>query len=66
MGERLSDLDELLVRARYSESRRQLAEAIACYHVGAYRAAIVSAWRNCVCALAVNTVTHNIDATFAM
>lgn len=48
MAEKLSDLDELLVRVRDSESRRQFSEAISCYHVGAYRASIVVAWTACV------------------
>jgi hypothetical protein len=43
-GGRLTDLDELLLRCRDSQSKAFLAEAIACYHAGAYRSAIISTW----------------------
>lgn len=43
-GERLADLDELLLRCRTPQSKAFLAEAIACYRAGAYRSAIISTW----------------------
>ena len=43
-GERLADLDELLLRCRAPQSKSFLAEAIACYRAGAYRSAIISTW----------------------
>ncbi len=43
-GERLTDLDELLLRCRAPQSKAFLAEAIACYRAGAYRSAIISTW----------------------
>ena len=43
-GERLTDLDKLLLRCRDPQSKVFLAEAIACYRAGAYRAAIISTW----------------------
>lgn len=43
-GERLADLDELLLRCRTHQSKAFLAEAIACYRAGAYRSAIISTW----------------------
>jgi hypothetical protein len=43
-GERLTDLDELLLRCRDPQSKVFLAEAIACYRAGAYRSAIISTW----------------------
>ncbi len=42
--ERLSDLDELVLRCRTEKAREYVSEAIACYRSGAYRAAIVSTW----------------------
>jgi hypothetical protein len=43
-GERLTDLDELLLKCRDPQSKVFLAEAIACYRTGAYRSAIISTW----------------------
>lgn len=44
MLERLSDLDELILRCRTQEAREHIAEAVASYRGGAYRAAIVMSW----------------------
>jgi hypothetical protein len=38
------DLDELLLRCKERQTKGQIAEAIACYRAGAFRAAIVSTW----------------------
>lgn len=43
-GERLADVDELLLRCRSPQSKVFLAEAIACYRAGAYRSAIITTW----------------------
>src|SRR5260370_18818335 len=43
-GERLADLDELLLRCRAHESKAFLAEVVACYRAGAYRSAVISTW----------------------
>jgi hypothetical protein len=40
----LIDLDELVLRCRDTQSRELIAEAIAAYHAGAYRAAVVTIW----------------------
>ncbi|BBZ93059.1 hypothetical protein BRDID11004_60430 [Bradyrhizobium diazoefficiens] len=40
----LGDLDELVLSCRNEEGRQYIAEAVACYKAGAYRACIVSAW----------------------
>lgn len=42
--ERLSDLDELVLRCRTVQSRDYIAEAVSCYRAGAYRACIVNVW----------------------
>lgn len=42
--EGLSDLDELVIRCRSLAARTYIAEAVACYKAGAYRASIVAAW----------------------
>lgn len=42
--ERLSDLDELVLRCRTEQSREYIAEAVSCYRAGAYRATVVNAW----------------------
>src|SRR6266566_6812915 len=39
-----ADLDELLLRCKERQTRGYIAEAIACYRAGAFRAAIVSTW----------------------
>ncbi|WP_352000165.1 hypothetical protein VVT58_21230 (plasmid) [Sphingobium sp. SJ10-10] len=44
MLERLSDLDELILRCRTDEAREHIAEAVASYRGGAYRATIVMSW----------------------
>jgi hypothetical protein len=44
MLERLSDLDELVLRCRTEEAREHIAEAVASYRGGAYRATIVMSW----------------------
>ncbi|MGJ4940626.1 hypothetical protein ACQR1W_08655 [Bradyrhizobium sp. HKCCYLS1011] len=40
----LRDLDELILTCRNEEGRGYIAEAVACYRAGAYRACIVSTW----------------------
>jgi hypothetical protein len=40
----LWDLDELVLSCRNEEGREYIAEAVACYKAGAYRACIVSIW----------------------
>lgn len=42
--ERLSDLDELLLRCRSEQSRIYLSEAVAAYRGAAFRATIASTW----------------------
>jgi hypothetical protein len=42
--ERLADLDELTLRCRTDLSKSYLAESVAAYRAGAYRASIVAAW----------------------
>ena len=42
--ERLTDLDELTTRCRTASAREHIAEAVAAYRGGAYRAAIVMSW----------------------
>ncbi len=44
MSEYLIDLDELVLRCKDEEARKYIAEAIACYKGGAFRAAIVTTW----------------------
>lgn len=43
-GENLADLDELLLRCRDEQAKTYIAEAIACYRAGAFRACIVTTW----------------------
>jgi hypothetical protein len=40
----LGDLDELVLSCQNDDGRKYIAEAVACYKAGAYRACIVSAW----------------------
>jgi hypothetical protein len=40
----LGDLDDLIAECRTEEAREYIAEAVACYRAGAYRACIVSTW----------------------
>jgi hypothetical protein len=40
----LADLDELVLQCRDDRARSLIAEAVACYRGGAYRAAIVATW----------------------
>lgn len=42
--ESFADLDELLLLCKERQTRGYIAEAIACYRAGAYRASIVSTW----------------------
>lgn len=42
--ERLADLDELVLRCKDAQSRDYVAEAVASYRAGAYRASIVATW----------------------
>jgi hypothetical protein len=42
--ERLVDLDELVLRCRDEQAQRYIAEAVACYKVGAFRSCIVATW----------------------
>jgi hypothetical protein len=43
-GEQLIDLDELILRCRGEKPRKYIADAVACYRVGAFRASIVATW----------------------
>lgn len=43
-GTALADLDELVLHCRDERARSYIAEAVACYRGGAYRAAIVATW----------------------
>lgn len=43
-GEQLADLDELILRCKGAAAKAYIAEAIACYKAGAYRACIVATW----------------------
>jgi hypothetical protein len=43
-GERLADLDELVLRCRDEQARRYISEAAACYRAGAFRSCIVATW----------------------
>jgi len=49
MSEHLIDLDELVLRCKTDEARKYIAEAVACYKVGAFRACIVTTWIAVVC-----------------
>jgi hypothetical protein len=44
MEERLVDLDELILRCRNDRAKNYIAEAVACYRAGAFRACIVTTW----------------------
>lgn len=44
MTEYLIDLDELVLRCKDEEARKYIAEAVACYKAGAFRACIVTTW----------------------
>jgi hypothetical protein len=44
MDPHLTDLDALILRVRSRRSREYIAEAVAAYRVGAYKAAIVGTW----------------------
>lgn len=44
MSEFLIDLDELVLRCKDDEARKYIAEAVACYRAGAFRACIVTTW----------------------
>lgn len=44
MDHGLMDLDELVLKCRDDNAKKNIAEAVACYKVGAYRQAIVAAW----------------------
>ena len=43
-GTSLGDLEELVLSCRNEDGRGHIAEAVACYKAGAFRACIVSAW----------------------
>ena len=43
-SEHLIDLDELVLRCRDEQARQYIAEAVACYKVGAFRSSIVATW----------------------
>ena len=43
-GERLSDLDELILRCRDKQAKQYITEAVDCYRVGAFRSCIVATW----------------------
>jgi hypothetical protein len=42
--EKLSDLDELVLRCRGTAARAYIGEAVGCYKAGAFRASIVASW----------------------
>lgn len=44
MKDRMADLDELVLSCRDLKAREYVAEAVACYHAGAFRSCIVSTW----------------------
>jgi hypothetical protein len=44
ISSKLADLDELILHCRDDRAKSYIIEATNCYHAGAYRAAIVSAW----------------------
>ena len=41
----MEDLDELVTKCRGESGREYIREAVACYHAGAYRSAIVATWQ---------------------
>ena len=43
-SERLSDLDELILRCRTVQAKQYISEAVSCYKSGAFRACIVVTW----------------------
>ncbi len=43
-GEYFADLDELVLRCRDEQAKQYIAEAVACYRAGAFRACIVMTW----------------------
>jgi hypothetical protein len=43
-GDYFVDLDELVLRCRDEQARQYIAEAVACYRAGAFRACIVMTW----------------------
>ena len=40
----LVDIDELVLRCRNEQAKEYIAEAVACYKVGAFRACVVATW----------------------
>ncbi len=44
MNQHLVDIDELVLRCKSKEARYYIAEAVACYKAGAFRACIVMTW----------------------
>jgi hypothetical protein len=44
MSERLTDLDELVLRCQDKSTRQYIQEAVTCYRAGAFRSCIVSTW----------------------
>lgn len=44
LGEWFADLDELVLLCRDKEAKKYIAEAVACYRAGAFRACIVASW----------------------
>jgi hypothetical protein len=44
MHDRIADLDELVLKCQGKGTAMHLREAVACYHAGAMRAAILATW----------------------
>jgi hypothetical protein len=44
MSQPLADLDELVLKCRDERAKSYIAEAVACYKVGAFRSSIVACW----------------------
>lgn len=44
MSQPLADLDELVLKCRDERAKSYIAEAVACYKVGAFRSSVVVCW----------------------
>jgi hypothetical protein len=44
MSQPLADLDELVLKCRDERAKSYIAEAVACYKVGAFRSSVVACW----------------------
>lgn len=56
MIERLTDLDELVLRCRTEQAKVYISEAVACYRIGAFRSCIVATW-----VAVVYDILHKLD-----